>query len=391
MTNARLEGSGLTLIVLFGLVGLAGCGMNMASSNSGGGLGGGETGSGGSTKPQVATPVITTTAALNGAVVVSLSDATAGASLYYTTDGSVPTSSSQAYRSPFLIASNLTVRVVAELSGETNSDLTSEVFAPNLSPGTLVFSDEFSNPTGLNPEPNPSLWTYDTGNGGFGNNELETYCAWGSTTSPCNSSLPNVYVGTEGYLHIVAREPSAGVYTSARLKSQGLFSFQYGRLEVRASVPEYPGLWPTAWLMGNTYETVGWPACGELDVLERVNAPTSPDYNLGSIHGPGFTGTSLGTKYHFGSGVTASTFHTYGMIWEPGSVAYYVDDPSDPYVTYTPASLASITGASWPFDAGDADFILLNLAVGGNYPGSPNASTVFPSEMLVDYVRLYTK
>jgi beta-glucanase (GH16 family) len=198
-------------------------------------------------------------------------------------------------------------------------------------------------------------------------------------------------VGTDGYLHIEAQQPSAGVYTSARLKTQGLFSFQYGRFEVRAQVPEAQGFWPAAWLMGNNIANVNWPACGEQDVLERVNAAATPDWNLGSIHGTGFTGgTGLGTFYDFPSGQTAAQWHSYGMIWSKGSVAYYVDDPTQPYVTYTNASLSGLSGAVWPFDAGQSNFILLNLAIGGDYPGPPDSSTPFPSEMLVDYVRIYT-
>ena len=181
-----------------------------------------------------------------------------------------------------------------------------------------------------------------------------------------------------------------GVYTSARLKTQGLFSFQYGRFEVRAQVPEAQGFWPAVWLMGNNIATVNWPACGEMDVLERINAATSPDWNEGSIHGTGFTGSNLGTVFHFPSGQTAAGWHTYGMIWSPGSVAYYVDDPAHPYVTYTTSSISGFSGAVWPFDAGQSNFIILNLAVGGYWPGSPNAATPFPSEMLVDYVRVYT-
>jgi beta-glucanase (GH16 family) len=198
-------------------------------------------------------------------------------------------------------------------------------------------------------------------------------------------------VGIDGYLHIEAQQPSPGVYTSARLKTQGLFSFQYGRFEVRAMVPEAQGFWPAAWLMGNNIANINWPACGEQDVLERIDAAATPDWNSGSIHGTGFTGgTGLGTLYYFPSGETAAQWHTYGMIWSQGSVAYYVDDSAHPYVTYTTGSLSGLSGAVWPFDAGQSNFILLNLAIGGDWPGSPDSSTPFPSEMLVDYVRVYT-
>jgi len=339
---------------------------------------------------RAAAPAIAVTPAQNGAVVVSLSTATQGATIDYTVDGSAPSASSPVYEAPFLVASNLTVQAIATAPGETNSAVASQTFAANIPSGTLVWSDEFSNSTGANAQPNPAVWTYDTGAGGWGNDELEDYCGWNSSASPCNSASPNAYVGTDGYLHIVAEQPSSGAYTSARLKTEGLFSFQYGRIEFRAQVPEAQGFWPAAWLLGNNIAAAGWPACGEQDVLERVNAAGSPDWNEGSVHGTGFTGTNLGTVYHFPAGQTAAGWHTYGMIWSKGSVAYYVDNPSQPYVTYTASSLAGLSGAVWPFDAGQDNFIVLNLAVGGEWPGNPNASTPFPSQMLVDYVRIYT-
>ncbi|MGB6744308.1 MAG: family 16 glycosylhydrolase [Terracidiphilus sp.] len=353
-------------------------------------------GSGGGTTPTpptstpAAAPTVSTTGAQNGAVVVTLASATPGATIYYTVDGSTPGTSSQIYEAPFLVASNLTVNAIATASGDANSPVTAKSFAPNIPSGTLVWSDEFDNTTGANAQPNPLVWTYDTGAGGWGNGELEDYCGWNSSASPCSTANPNAYVGTDGYLHIVAEQPSAGVYTSARLKTEGLFSLQYGRVEFRAQVPEAQGFWPAAWLMGDNIATLNWPGCGEMDVLERVNAAAAPDWNEGSIHGTGFTGGSLGTQYDFPSGETAAGWHTYGMIWSKGSVAYYVDDSTQPYVTYTTSSLNGLSGAVWPFDGGQSNFIILNLAVGGSWPGSPNAGTPFPSEMLVDYVRVYT-
>jgi beta-glucanase (GH16 family) len=355
---------------------------------------GGGSGGNGSGGNSTAAPMISITPALNGAVIVSLTTATMGAVIFYTVDGSTPTPSSQQYQAPFLVASNLTVNAIAAAGSPsvlTVSKVTSQSFMPNIHSGTLVWSDEFTNSSGAIAEPNPAVWTYDTGNSGFGNGELENYCAWGSSTSPCSTANPSEYVGTDGYLHIEAQQPSTGVYTAARLKTQGLFSFQYGRFEVRALVPEAQGFWPAAWLLGNNIATVNWPACGEQDVLERTDAAGSPDWNEGSIHGTGFTGgTGLGTKYSFPGGETAAQWHTYGMIWSPGSVAYYVDEPTQPYATYTPSSLSGLSGAGWPFDAGQSNFIILNLAIGGSWPGPPNSSTPFPSEMLIDYVRIYT-
>jgi len=354
------------------------------------GCGGASASSIGTPTPTTAAPTASTTPAQNGAVIASLSSTTAGATIYYTVDGSAPSVTSQQYQAPFLVASNLTVKAIAAASG-VNSTVTTQTFSPNIASGTLVWSDEFANASGAAAQPDPHTWTYDTGNSGFGNHELENYCAWGSSTSPCSTAKPSAFVGTEGYLHIQAQQPSAGVYTSARLKSQGLFSFQYGRLEFRAQVPEAQGFWPAAWLLGNSITTVNWPSCGEQDVLERVNAPLTPDWNEGSIHGTGFTGAAgLGTKYSFPSGQTAGGWHTYGMIWSPGTVAYYIDDSAHPYVTFTTASLSGFSGAVWPFDGSQSNFILLNLAIGGDWPGAPNGTTPFPSEMLVDYVRIYS-
>jgi beta-glucanase (GH16 family) len=343
------------------------------------------------TQTKAAAPTISTSAAQNGAVIVSLATTTSGATIYYTVDRTTPNASSQQYFAPFLVASNLTVKSIATASGDSTSNITSQRFVPNIPSGTLVWSDEFNNSTGANAQPNPLVWSYDSGNRGFGNHELENYCAWGSNTAPCSAVNPSAYLGTDGYLHIKAQQPSAGVYTSARLKSQGLFSFQYGRFEMRAQVPEAQGFWPAGWLLGNNVAALGWPACGEMDVLERVNAAKTPDWNEGSIHGIGFTGDiGLGTIVNFPSGQTAAEWHTYGMIWSKGLVAYYIDDPSHPYVTYTASNLTGLSGAVWPFDAGQSSFIILNLAIGGNWPGAPNSTTPFPGEMLVDYVRVYT-
>ncbi len=382
----RTDGAMLAAIFLVCVL-MWGCGGGSGGSGGNGGGGGGGN--------QTAAPTISTTPALSNAVIVTLASTTAGATIYYTVDGSAPTASSQPYLAPFLVASNLTVKTIATAGG-ASSTVTSQSFTPSIPSGTLVWSDEFTSSSNTPAGPNPAVWTYDTGNSGFGNNELENYCAWGSSTSPCSTTNPSEYVaqypGTDGVLYIVAQQPSTGVYTSARLKTQGLFSFQYGRLEFRAMVPEAQGFWPANWLLGNNIATINWPACGEMDVMERVNAALTPDWNEGSVHGTGFTGgTGLGTQYDFPSGQTAGgEFHSYGMIWSPGSVSYYVDDPTQPYVTYTPSSLSGLSGAAWPFDAGQSNFILLNLAIGGDYPGPPDNTTPFPSEMLVDYVRIYT-
>jgi beta-glucanase (GH16 family) len=353
-----------------------------------GGCGGSSSSSGSSTAvpvAQTATPAITTTAALNGAQIVSLTDSTSGAAIYYTVDGSTPTTTSPKYLAPSLIASNVTLNVMAIAPGSTASNIATQSFSPNLASGTLVWSDEFTNGTSGIAAPNAAVWSYDAGATGWGNSELEDYCASGSSASPCSTGNPNAYVGTDGYLHISALNPSNNVYTSARMKTQGLFSFNYGRVEARMLIPEGQGLWPAFWLLGNNITTISWPACGEQDVMEHIDAP-SPDWVAGSLHG---TNANL-TQHYLGSGFSAAAWHTYGMIWTKGSIAFYIDSPSNVYATYTPSSLTGQSGAVWPFDSGSGAFMILNLAVGGTWPGSPNTTTQFPAQMLVDYVRIYT-
>ena len=342
----------------------------------------------GGTPAAVAAPVISAAAAQNGASIVSISEATPGARIYYTLDGSAPTPSSEIYEAPFLVASNLTVKAIAATSAKSTSSVASQAFSPNIPSGTLVWSDEFTY-SSLNGQPDPRTWTYDTGNSGFGNKEQETYCAWNSAEPPC-SGARSATVAVEGQLHIIARQTSPGVFTSARLKSQGLFSFMYGRIEARIKVPESQGMWPAFWLLGNNITTINWPACGELDIMEHIDGNNPPPY-LGapapgydwvqsSIHGKGLDG---GAPYH-PAGFSAADWHVYGMNWTKGKVEFYIDDPQHPYETFT----AENSKGTWPFDQGP-EFILLNLAIGGNWPGNVDSTTVFPSEMLVDYVRIY--
>jgi beta-glucanase (GH16 family) len=251
---------------------------------------------------------------------------------------------------------------------------------------TLVWSDEF-NGVNASSAPNSQNWNYDTGDGGWGNSELETYCAYGSTTAPCDPNNPNAYVGADGYLHLVARNPSKGVYTSARLKSEGLQSFQYGRIEARIKMPEGQGMWPAFWMLGDDINSQPWPACGEIDIMESIGS--TPSVNYGSIHGTGFTGTHITTSYTLANNAKfGDAFHTFGILWSPKLMKFYVDNPSNVYATYTPSNLPQ--GAVWPFDD-EKFFFILNTAIGGSWPGPPSRSTVFPQEMLVDYVRVYAE
>ncbi|MFZ0745219.1 MAG: FN3 associated domain-containing protein [Terracidiphilus sp.] len=184
------------------------------------GCGGGGASAGAPNRAQAEAPAISTTPAKNGAVIVHLNSATTGAAIHYTVDGATPTNSSQIYEAPFLVASRQTVKAIATASGDAASTVTSKSFTVDIPSGTLVWSDEFNNSTGAPAAPTPSIWTYDTGGEGFGNHELENYCAWGSNTAPCSLARPSAYVGVDGYLHIVAQQPSPGVYTSARLQGR---------------------------------------------------------------------------------------------------------------------------------------------------------------------------
>ncbi len=333
----------------------------------------------------LAAPSISVKEALHGALVFSLSSPDPTAELYYTLDGSNPSAASTRYFAPVLVTSKETLRAVAR-SASGLSAVAKRTIAAKVASGTLVWSDEFSS-AGASPRiPDSAVWTYDTGNSGFGNKELETYCAPDSSSVPCDPTEPNAFVATDGFLHVVAREPSPGVYTSARLKTQGLISFQYGRIEARIKMPEAQGMWPAFWMLGSDVATVGWPACGEQDIMEHIDAP-QPDWVAGSLHGPhgDLTVHYPGPRLpEFAGGA----WHTYGVIWSPGVVKMYVDSPANVYASWTPESLAKQTGAIWPFDSGP-EFLIVNLAVGGNWPGAPDALTKFPAEMLVDFVRVY--
>jgi beta-glucanase (GH16 family) len=228
----------------------------------------------------------------------------------------------------------------------------------------LVWSDEF-NGTSLN----SSNWTAEigTGSGGWGNNELEYY----------TNRSQNLQV-TGGNLVITALKESYGGmnYTSARIKTQGLRSFTYGKIEARIKLPTGQGLWPAFWMLGNNITTVGWPKCGEIDIMERVN---SNPYVNGTVHWDANGYANYGKT---SGNLDFSQFHVYSIEWDKDYIRWFVDG-----VQYNEILITNGTGNTEEFQR--PFFILLNLAVGGNWPGSPNSSTPFPSQMLVDYVRVY--
>ena len=266
--------------------------------------------------------------------------------------------------------------------------------------GDPVWSDEF-NSAEPGAVPDASKWAFDVGGSGWGNHELEVYCMPGSPVpAPCDAKQPNAFQDGHGHLIIratkVSEEPAAaGSWTSARLKTVGLKDFQYGRMESCIKLPVGAGLWPAFWILG----TVGkWPAGGEIDIMENIPEFSGSGAGLGpskvesTIHGPSsseqgkFSLTEIFT-FPAGQRVDDSTpaCHVYGAIWSPFMVQFYVDDWRKPFFVRTAADVPG--GGRWVFNA--PFYFLLNLAVGGDWPGPPNSTTPSVAEMVVDYVRVY--
>lgn len=233
----------------------------------------------------------------------------------------------------------------------------------------IVWSDEFNGNF-----INTNIWAYDIGGSGWGNNELEYY-----TSRP-----QNAYVAG-GVLHLVARAESYGgrSFTSARIKSEGLFSWQYGRFQWRAKLPAGAGFWPALWLLGTNITTIGWPGCGEIDVME--NNGDIPGTIQGSLH----SGSDETGYYYFLAGDAVTNFHTYTLDWETNVIRFYVDG----HLYETQTSWSSSFGP-YPTPFNQPFFLIMNLAVGGSYVGYPSISNIiagatFPAEVQVDYVRIY--
>lgn len=245
---------------------------------------------------------------------------------------------------------------------------------------TLVWSDEFNGGAGQLPD--ASKWGRDVGGGGWGNQEHQYY-----TDSASNAALDG-----NGNLVITARRENPNnyqcwygrcEYTSARLLTYGKFSHQYGTLEARIRISSGQGFWPAFWMLGDNFGSVGWPECGEIDIMENVGY--EPTIVHGSLHGPGYSGgAGLTSSFHSPSGQPfANDFHIYRIVWTPTSITWSVDGVN--FATKTPSDAH---GNRWVFN--QPFFFILNLAVGGQWPGYPDGSSVFPQTMVVDYVRAYS-
>jgi beta-glucanase (GH16 family) len=247
---------------------------------------------------------------------------------------------------------------------------------PSVNSWTLTWSDEFTEANGSAPD--PVKWTLETGGHGWGNNELEYY-----TNRPQNVQIQNgslvitalqeKYTGPDG----VTRD-----YTSARMNTAGKFSQTYGRFEARIKIPYGQGIWPAFWMLGNNMKEVDWPNCGEIDIMENIGK--EPSIVHGTIHGPGYSGDKgIGESFALPVSRLADDYHVYAVEWEPNAIRFYVDDKL--YATRIPANLPRDT--KWVYD--HPFFLILNVAVGGGWPGNPDKTSVFPQAMLVDYVRVY--
>lgn len=247
--------------------------------------------------------------------------------------------------------------------------------SPKLSGWTITFSDEFEGEAGTALD--KTKWNQIRQGDGFGNNELEFY----------TDRTDNVSLDGEGFLNIVAREEKYENrdYTSGRIETHKKFEQQYGRIEARIKLPTGQGIWPAFWMLGNDVLDVSWPDCGEIDIVENIGS--EPTIIHGSLQGPGYAGENpVRSTYSLPDDAAFSDdFHLYAVEWEADAVRFYVDE--DLFETRTPEDLPDDT--RWVFD--HPFYMLMNVAVGGNYPGAPDETTVFPQIMQVDYVRVYQR
>jgi beta-glucanase (GH16 family) len=235
----------------------------------------------------------------------------------------------------------------------------------------LVVEDNFD----TDGAPNSNIWNFEIGTGqnGWGNDEMQYY-----------TDRPENIVVADGMLKITARKEAfmGASHTSARIFTKGKVDQKFGRIEARIKLPLGKGLWPAFWMLGSDFETVGWPNCGEIDIMEYLG--NNPASVFGTIHGPGYSGAaSISKSYSIPNSRFDTDFHIFGIEWGENYINFYVDD-----VLYNQMTPASVPG-EWVFNK--PFYIILNVAVGGNLPGAPNNQTAFPQQMLVDYVRIYEK
>ncbi|MFL5694618.1 MAG: glycoside hydrolase family 16 protein [Ktedonobacteraceae bacterium] len=265
--------------------------------------------------------------------------------------------------------SNTTIATPAQ----TSTIMTTATSTQQTSPWKLTWSDEFDGAAGTPPD--PSKWSLQIGrDGGNGQMDYDT------------NDL--AYQDGQGNMIIEARKGNPKgfqcwygpcQYTSAFLTTKGHFNFTYGRLEARIKLPYGQGIWPSFWMDGSNCDTVGWPACGEVDIMENIGREPATIY--GTVHGPKYS-TYYGT-YKLPQGTFADGFHVFALQWDPNHLYFFMDG-----INYYTLNRASVTNQQdWVYD--HPFYIILNLAIGGTWPGNPDASTVFPQKMYISYVRFY--
>jgi len=238
----------------------------------------------------------------------------------------------------------------------------------------MVWSDEFDGDSLQ--QPDTTIWTFDIGRGnnGWGNGELQYY----------TDRTENVFIDGAGHLVIRAfrEDYKEASYTSARLKTKRKVEQKYGKFEARIQAPTGMGIWPAFWMLGSNIDSVGWPVCGEIDIMEVIGEERNEIH--GSLHGPGHSaGEAITTTYTLPKGQMDEDFHIFSVEWDADSIVFFVDN--QPYQTVRKSRIKGKWVYNTPF------FMLLNLAIGGTYVGFPTAETPFPKEMIIDYVRVYER
>lgn len=256
------------------------------------------------------------------------------------------------------------VTINSSSSGAPTTGYTSPLTYSNY---TLVWDDEF-NGNSLS-----SSWTFDigTGSSGWGNNELQYY-------TDKNHSVNN------GYLEITAKKEqfNAQQYTSSRLKTQGIKSWKYGRIDIRAALPYGQGIWPAFWMLGDNISSIGWPSCGEIDIMELIGGAGLNDKTVhGTVHwSENGSHAQFGKSKTLASGKFADEFHVFSIVWNQNSITWLLDNVAYNTVDITPTKMNAFK---------ENFFLIFNMAVGGNWPGNPDATTIFPQKMYIDYVRIF--
>ena len=247
---------------------------------------------------------------------------------------------------------------------------------------TLFWRDEFNGADGTPVD--PQTWKEDVGNGGWSNNHERQYYTSGTDNAVVQGGSLVITAKSQGADQYACQYGTC-LYTSARLSTRGHFSQKYGRFESRIKITRGKGMWPAWWMLGEDIGTVGWPQCGEIDIMENVGNELASVH--GSLHGPGYSGTrDLTAAYSLpGNAALADNFHVYAVEWEENAIRFYLDDHL--YETRTPVDVPA--GSRWVYD--HPFFLIFNVAVGGYWPGDPDATTALPQTMEIDYVRVYRR